>query len=83
MYRDSPYWELKWGDSTGKITEGLVSSRIQLAALGMGKFREEILHMELVSIWRRISKDCGGGRVSAHTPGGMNIIAMTPGRGNQ
>lgn len=46
----------------GKTTEGLVSLLTQLAALGMGKFREEILHMELVSIWRRILKDCGGGR---------------------
>lgn len=69
----------------GKTTEGLVSSLTQLAAVGMGKFREEILHMELVSIWRRILKDCGGGRGggSDHTPGGMNIIAMTPGRGKQ
>lgn len=34
----------------GKITEGLVPSLPQLTAMEIGKFREEILCMELVSI---------------------------------
>lgn len=68
----------------GKITKGLVPSLPQLAAMEIGKFRGEILCMELVSIWRRILKNGGGGGEGPDlTPDEMTMSPMIPGRRKQ
>lgn len=70
MYRDSPCWELKWDDNPHRQDNRRVGILTDPAGnSGVGKVQGRNTTYGAVSIWRRILKDCGGGRGSARIPG--------------